>query len=219
MKRLVLITLVLVLICSVSVSAENNFEFSAGAIEGQNIEDFIPGAKVKLTTDAMNYNDLYDLVELTSTFGVDDPNYSFISSDLIFYSRLGELETNNKYFGLGFKHLFLDNTLASNFIFNSDITAYGVPVGLKLEENYGTYNAFFNGSVFKGLYEMTVPGDDARASFSGYDIDVGIKFNLDQFDLQVSYKQENYSFAGDSDIIGAEDFDDDYRGVFAGLYF
>ncbi|MGM0370744.1 MAG: hypothetical protein ACQEP9_10010 [Bacillota bacterium] len=219
MKRLVLITLVLVLICSVSVSAENNFEISAGAIEGQNIEDFIPGAKVKLTTDELNYNDLYDLVELTSTFGVDDPNYSFISSDLMFYSRLGDLEADNRYFGLGVKHLFLDNSLASNFIFNSDITAYSVPLALKLEEDYGMYDIFFNGSAFKGLYGMTVPGDDARASFSGYDIDLGIKFNLEQLDLQLSYKQENYSFAGDSDIIGAEDFDDDYRGLFAGLYF
>ena len=220
MKKLILITILLVFVFSLPAAAKTNFEFDIGLIEGENItEDYIPGAKITLSTDQYNYNDLYDLLEIHSTFGIDDPDYNFIASDLMLYSAIGGWESDGKYIGIGLKHLFLDNSQASDFIFNSDITAYAVPLSLKLEEEHEKLKTFVTASVFQGVYSMTVPGEDAKSDFNGFSIDLGVKFKLNTLDLKLSYKQENYSFDRDKDVFGATDFEDDYKGLFLGMGF
>ncbi|MGM0502867.1 MAG: hypothetical protein ACQERJ_10075 [Bacillota bacterium] len=220
MKKLILITLTLVVMCSGYVSAETNLEVDFGLIEGQNIdEDTIPGGKMTLTTDSYNYKNLYDLVEITSTFGIDDPDYNFVSSDILFYSQFQDQRTEGNYVGVGFKQLFLDNSYAGGNYFSSDIEGYGIPIGVKLEEDYGKTKAFAKGSIFKGVYTMTFPGEDIESEFSGVSIDVGIKYKLESVDLKLSYKQEDYSFDKDNDIVGSTDFDDDYKGIFLGIDF
>ena len=221
MKKLILITLTLVLICSASVAAETDVAFDFGAVQGPNIEsDVIPGGKVRLTTDQYNYKRLYDLIEVTSTFGIDDPNYNFVSSDLIFYSQLDQLISEDDYVGIGLKQLFLDNSqAATDYFFTSDIEAYGVPVALKLEEDYGFYKVYATGSIFKGIYTATMPGEDAAGNCSGISIDLGVKLQFSAFDLTMSYKQEDYSFNKDSNINISEDFTDDYQGLFLGINF
>ncbi|MBM7557725.1 hypothetical protein [Halanaerobacter jeridensis] len=220
MKKLILMIVILVLIFSVNVSAKTNLEFSMGAIGGENIsDDFIPGGQLKIITDKYNYKEVYDFIEFSSNFGSGDSDYNFISSDLILYSQIRDLDLKNKYVGIGVKQLFLDNSQASNFIFDSDITAYGVPLAFKAKENFGQSKLFFIGTIFKGVYNMTVPGEDAASDFNGFSIDLGLKLKMNDLNFKLSYKQEDYSFDRDKDVIGAENFTDDYKGLFLGFYF
>lgn len=220
MKKLILITLILLLFISVPVSAETDFGINFAWIEGANIdEDYIPGGKIKLSTNQYNYNDLYDLLEFSSTFGIDDPDYNFVSSDLLFYSNIESLEGAGNYVGIGIKQLFFDNSQASDFIFDSDITAYALPLALKLENNQGQLKTFVEFKIFKGKYSMTVPGEDAESDFDGKSINLGFKFGFEKFDLKLSYQQEDYSFDKDDNLFGATNFEDDYKGILLGISF
>lgn len=218
MKKLIFMTLALVVIFSFNAAAETNLEFDLGAIEVKNIsDDPIAAGKLELTTDELNYKDAYDFIEFSSTFSVESSDYDFFSSDLMLYSELSNPNLKDKYIGLGVKHLFIDDSEASAFL-KSDISAYAFPIAFKLEEEQGESKIFLTGSAFKGRYNIKVPGEDAESDFSGFSLELGVKFKLKDSDMKLSYKQEDFSFDKDSSI-GGSSFEDNYKGLFLGIDF
>ncbi|MFO7819609.1 MAG: hypothetical protein R6V17_05150 [Halanaerobacter sp.] len=218
MKKLIFMTLALVMIFSFNAAAETNLEFDLGSIEVENIsDDPVAAGKLEVTTDELNYKDSYDFIEFSSTFSLDDSDYDFFSSDLMLYSEITSPKLDGKYIGLGVKHLFIDDSQVSDSLMG-DISTYAFPIAFKVEEEQGESKIFFTGSAFKGRYNIAIPGEDAESDFSGFSLELGVKFELKDSDMKLSYKQEDFSFDEDSSV-GLASFDDDYKGLFLGIDF
>ncbi len=229
MKRIAILTFVLILICSTVAFASNEIKINAGVFDTVDADDILYGGKASFRTDVFALAGVYDFLGLQYT-GAGDFNsdfeydHGFHDLNLLMFNQVTSV-SDDLYMGLGGKYLLIENSSLLDDLPHEnvyvDIAAFGLPVVVDAEEAFSEYFKVDLQGNFIPVGRYTIPianHDDVNGSFMGYGVDLAIKLTPNEnFALQIGGTWQEYSFAEDEELFFSQNFTDTQRGLYGGI--
>lgn len=211
MKKLLLVSVIIFIISG--GAAANQIKLYPGAVEGTNIANPVFGGQVTLATDFPSAH-FGEQQEINFIFTANDEDYNVYNLDVMLYNQIDTLPAHN-YVGLGVKRLFFAAANAE------EVEGYTIPLSLKAKEQINKRLEFtLAGSIFPlGLYRVKRPEEEENINsrFDGYQWELKAGINLtSNLQLQLGYRQEDYTFKADDEISDSEKFTTDYQLLYLG---